>query len=60
LKDASAIAYELKIDNDEQINKIKRWLSGVYVFDGKYDKDIRVTFYTEKEKMKHQDSGIIS
>jgi CRISPR-associated endonuclease/helicase Cas3 len=52
LKDVSYLAYEIKGGSDEQINKIKKWLSGIYIFDGKYNKNIGITFNTRNEKGK--------
>jgi len=59
LRDISYLAYEIKGINDEQVNKIKKWLSGVYVFVGKYDKNIGVISGVKSDKTEKQDSGII-
>lgn len=59
LKDVSYLAYEIKDANTEQINKIKKWLSGVYIFDGKYSEDMGAILSTGNEKRERQDSGII-
>ncbi len=59
LKNVSYLAYELKGVSDEQMNKIKKWLSGVYIFSGKYNKNTGVTFNTGNKKRERQDSGII-
>jgi len=59
LKDVSYIAYELKNSNDEKIYKIKKWLSGIYVFAGEYKNEIGVYFNKENEETEKQYSGII-
>lgn len=55
LQDASYLAYEIESGANEQINKIKNWLSGVYIFDGSYDSEMGVI---EETKGK-QDSEIV-
>lgn len=55
LQDASYLAYEIEDGANEQINKIKNWLSGVYIFDGRYDSERGVI---EETKGK-QDSEIV-
>lgn len=59
LKDVSYIAYELKNGNDKKIGKIKKWLSGIYVFGGRYSNDIGVFFNMENQKIESPDSGIV-
>lgn len=58
LPKASYLAYEIKNLSDEKIDKIKKWLSGVYIFDEMYDKNIGVIFDRKREK-NGQYSGII-
>lgn len=59
LKDISYLAYEIKDINDENMSKIKKWLSGIYIFDGKYDNKIEVFFDRKNEEKQRQSSGII-
>jgi CRISPR-associated endonuclease/helicase Cas3 len=59
LKDISYIAYELKGVSKEQIHRIKKWLSGIYVFAGKYTNDMGVIFNMENRKIESHDSGIV-
>lgn len=47
LKSASYIAYEITNDK-EKIEKIKRWLGDIYIFDGEYDSCVGV--FLEKAK----------
>ncbi len=59
LNDVSYLAYELKVISEEQIYRIKKWLSGIYVFAGKYTDDIGVIFNMENQKIENHDSGIV-
>jgi CRISPR-associated endonuclease/helicase Cas3 len=47
LYDVSYLAYELKGANEEQINKIKKWLRGIYIFPCDYNKDYGVDFKSD-------------
>ncbi|MDI1471659.1 CRISPR-associated helicase Cas3' [Thermodesulfovibrio sp. 1176] len=59
LNDVSYLAYELKGVSEEQIHRIKKWLSGIYVFAGKYTNDMGVIFNMENRKIESHDSGIV-
>ena len=55
LKDASYLAYEIE-GREEQINRIKNWLSGIYVFDREYNEDLGVS--SEKTSRKNEIYGL--
>ncbi len=59
LREVSYLVNEISNNDDKKINKIKKWLSGVYIFDGEYSQDIGVTLYRHDDKSKEEDSGII-
>jgi CRISPR-associated endonuclease/helicase Cas3 len=61
LKDASYLAYEIE-GRKEQINRIsriKKWLRGIYVFDGEYNKDLGISSEKTSRKNEIYSSGII-
>lgn len=56
LRDLSYLVYEINDIPDETLVKIKKWLRDIYVFSGKYDKNLGIIF---EEKMKKNNSVLI-
>jgi len=44
INDASYLVYEIDFDSPRQMDKIKKWLNGIYIFEGVYDPERGVIF----------------